>query len=227
MTSRPRVLLVEDDHELRGILCLALQGHGYDVTEAADGEQALARLREAPPQLMLLDLRLPDIDGVDVTLQARQKHDLPIIVLSACSEETQKVRSLDAGANDYVTKPFREGELMARVRSALRYSARARSDDELVVGAIRMNAASRQVFVKELPVSLTPTEFELLRVLLAQAGRVVGHRQLLCQVWGPEAVDHLQYLRVYMRCLRAKVEDDAAHPKRLLTVLGVGYRCVR
>ena len=225
--ARPRVLLVEDDRQLRGVLCLALQGRGYDVIEAANGNQALAHFRDAPPNLMIVDLGLPDIDGIDVTLRVRHQHELPIIVLSARCEEAHKIRALDAGANDYVTKPFREGELMARVRSALRYSPRARNDEELVVGAIRMNALQRQVFVKGTPVSLTPTEFKLLHLLLSEAGRVVGHRRLLSEVWGPGSVNELQYLRVYMRGLRAKVEDDAARPRRLLTVLGVGYRCVR
>jgi two-component system KDP operon response regulator KdpE len=223
----PRVLLVEDDREMRLVLRLALQDRGYDVVEAVNGSQALAQLRVAPPSLMILDLGLPDIDGIDVTLRVRHEHALPILVLSARDEESQKVRALDAGANDYVTKPFREGELMARVRSALRYSPGARDQDELEVGAIRMCTRRREVFLKGALVNLTRTEFKLLHVLLSEAGRVVAHRELLTQVWGATSIDELSYLRVYMRGLRANLEDDAARPRRLLTVLGVGYRCVQ
>ncbi len=225
--SRSRVLLVEDERDMRVVLRLALQSRGYDVLEAANGSQALAAFRDAPPHLMILDLGLPDIDGIDVTLRVRHEHALPIIVLSARDEEAQKVRALDAGANDYVTKPFREGELMARVRSALRYSPNARDQEELEVGAIRMDMLRREVFLKGALVNLTPTEFKLLHVLLSESGRVVGHRELLRQVWGAESLNELSYLRVYVRGLRAKLEDDTARPRRLLTVLGVGYRCVR
>jgi two-component system KDP operon response regulator KdpE len=224
MMSRPVVLLVEDDRDMRGVLRLALQGRGYDVVEAVNGNQALAKFREAPPNLMILDLGLPDIDGVDVTLRVRHQHELPIIVLSARGEESQQIRALDAGANDYVTKPFREGEFMARVRSALRYAPRAREYDELEVGCVRMDTVRRRTLVRDEPVELTPTEFKLLHVLISEAGRIVRHHQLLTEVWGPSCKDQVQYLRVYMRQLRAKIEEDAARPKHILTVLGVGYR---
>ncbi|HYQ14436.1 MAG TPA: response regulator [Polyangiaceae bacterium] len=223
MTARPLVLLVEDDRDLRGVLRLALQGRGYDVLEAASGNQALARFREASPQLMIVDLGLPDIDGVDVTWRVRREHELPIIVLSARTEEAQQIRAFDAGANDYVTKPFREGELMARVRSALRYAPNARAQRELRVGAVRLDTLDRKVFVEDVEVEMTPTEFKLLHVLACDAGRVVTHRRLLGEVWGAGCRE-VQYLRVYMRQLRNKIEADSARPKRLLTVLGVGYR---
>ena len=226
MMSRPVVLLVEDDRDMRGVLRLALQGRGYDVVEAVNGNQALAKFREAPPNLMILDLGLPDIDGVDVTLRVRHQHELPIIVLSARGEETQQIRALDAGANDYVTKPFREGEFMARVRSALRYAPRAREYDELEVGCVRMDTVRRRAFVRDELVELTPTEFKLLHVLLSEAGRIVRHHQLLTEVWGPSAKDQVQYLRVYMRQLRTKIEENATRPKRIITVLGVGYRVI-
>ena len=226
MRSRPIVLLVEDDRDLRSVLLVALEGRGYDVIEAANGSQALAKFREAPPNLMILDLGLPDIDGLDVALRVRHQHELPIIVLSARGEEEQQIRALDAGANDYVTKPFREGELMARVRAALRYAPRAREYGELEVGDLRMDTVQRRVFVREVEVQLTPTEFKLLHVLLSEAGRVVTHGQLLSEVWGPSCKNEVQYLRVYMRQLRAKVEENAARPSRILTVLGVGYRAV-
>jgi len=223
MTPRPIVLVVEDDREMRGVLGVALRGRGYDAIEAATGRQALAKLREAPPHLMILDLGLPDIDGVDVATHVRHEHDLPIIVLSARGEEEQQIRALDAGVNDFVTKPFREGELMARVRAALRYSSQ-RDLGEVRVGDIRMDTVRREVSVNEVPVELTPTEFKLLHILLSEAGRVVTHHQLLSEVWGPSYKSEVQYLRVYMRQLRAKVEEDASRPRRILTALGVGYR---
>ena len=225
MFSRPVVLLVEDDRDMRGVLRLALRGRGYDVVEASNGSQALAKLREAPPSLMILDLGLPDIDGIDVTLMVRHRYELPIIVLSGCSEESQQIRALDAGANDYVTKPFREGELMARVRTALRYGARTRAQDTLEVGNLRMDTLGRRLFVEGVEIVLSPTEFKLLHVLVSQVGRVVLHGQLLAEVWGADCKE-IQYLRVYMRQLRSKLEGDPARPRRLLTVLGVGYRFI-
>jgi two-component system KDP operon response regulator KdpE len=224
MFTRPVVMVVEDDRCMRGVLRLALQGRGYEVIEAASGHQALARFREAPPDLMILDLGLPDIDGVDVAVRVRHEHELPIIVLSARAEEAQQIRAFDAGANDYVTTPFRAGELMARVRSALRCAPRAR-EDELQVGDVRLDTLARRVFLKDVEVELTPTEFKLLHVLLGEVGRVVLHNRLLREVWGPGCKE-IQYLRVYMRQLRAKLEEDAARPRRILTVLGVGYRFV-
>jgi two-component system KDP operon response regulator KdpE len=218
------VLLVEDDRDMRRVLQVALRGRGYEVVAAANGTQALNSVQEAPPHLMILDLGLPDIDGVDVAANVRKKHELPIIVLSARGEEEQQIKALDAGANDFVTKPFREGELMARVRAALRHAPRAQEQRELEVGDIRMDTVSRQVFVKDEEVALTPIEFKLLQLLLCEGGRVLRHRDLLCQVWGPQCAEEVQYLRVFMRQLRAKIEDDAARPRRLVTVLGVGYR---
>jgi two-component system KDP operon response regulator KdpE len=218
------VLLVEDDRDMRNVLHVALEGRGYEVIEASTGAQALAKFREAPPNVMILDLGLPDIDGVDVALAVRRLHELPIIVLSARGEEEQQIKALDAGANDYVTKPFREGELMARVRAALRSGPRVREYRELEVGDIRMDTVGRRVFVKGFEVDLTPTEFKLLHLLLCEKGRVVTHRQLLSEVWGTSRSNEVQYLRVYMRQLRAKIEDNASRPTRIVTALGVGYR---
>lgn len=224
MMGRPVVLLVEDDRNMRSILSIALHGRGYEVLEAATGAQALAKLREAAPHLVILDLGLPDMDGVEFAENVRRVHEMPIIVLSARAQEEQQIKALDAGANDYVTKPFREGELMARVRAALRHGPRAREYRELEVGDIRMDMVARRVLVKDAEVELTPIEFKLLHVLVSEEGRVVTHSQLLSEVWGPNAKDEVQYLRVYMRQLRTKIEEDAARPKRILTALGVGYR---
>jgi two-component system KDP operon response regulator KdpE len=224
--ARPVVLLVEDDRDMRNVLCVALQGRGYDVVAAASGWQALAKLRQAPADVMILDLGLPDMDGVLVASSVRQHHVLPIIVLSARRDEGQQVLAFDAGANDYVTKPFREAELMARVRAALRYGQSAREYTELKVGDIRMDTVDRRVFLQDVEIPLSPIEFKLLRLLLSESGGVVTHGRLLREVWGPESRNELQYLRVYMRQLRVKVEEDAARPKRILTALGVGYRLV-
>lgn len=224
MSARPVVLVVEDDRTMRSVLYLALRGRGYDVVEASNGSQALAKCREAAPHLMILDLGLPDMDGVDVAESVRRQHELPIIMLSARGEEEHQIRALDAGANDYVTKPFREGELMARVRAALRHSPRTREYSELEVGDIRMDTVKRRVFVRDREVELTPTEFKLLHLLVSEAGRVLTHRQLLTEVWDASCKNEVQYLRVYIRQLRAKIEDDAARPQRIVTVLGVGYR---
>jgi two-component system, OmpR family, KDP operon response regulator KdpE len=222
--SRPLVLVVEDDVEMRRTLRFAFQSGGYDVLEAGTGKHALAKIREAAPNVMILDLGLPDIDGVDVAVDVRRCHEFPIVVLSARGDEDQQIRALDAGVDDYVTKPFRERELMARVRAALRRGPRIREYRELEVGDIRMDSVGRRVFVENDEVELTPIEFKLLHVLLSEAGRVVTHRQLLSEVWGPEAAGEVHYLRVFMRQLRAKIEEDAASPKRILTALGVGYR---
>jgi len=223
VTDRPLVLVVDDDRELRAVLRSALHSRGYDVIEAGSGQQALARCREARPHLMIVDLGLPDIDGVDVTWRVRREHELPIIVLSGRSEEAQQIRALDAGASDYVTKPFREGELMARVRSALRRAPGGRDLRELRIGDLSIDVVERRVFVGALEIELTSTEFKLLYALARDAGRVVTHRRLLAEVWG-SGCQEVQYLRVYMRQLRCKLEEEATRPKRLVTVLGVGYR---
>ena len=226
MMSRPVILVVEDDRDMRNVLLVALRGRGYDVVATETGAQAMAKLRELPADVMILDLGLPDIDGVDVATSVRKHHDLPIIVLSARREEEQQVKAFDAGANDYVTKPFREAELMARVRAALRYGRTSSDYSELEVGDIRMDTVERRVFLKNIEVVVTPIEFKLLRILLGEAGGVVTHGRLLNEVWGPGSKNEVQYLRVYMRQLRVKVEDNAAQPKRILTALGVGYRVV-
>lgn len=226
MTERPVILVVEDDRDMRNVLLVALRGRGYDVVTASSGTQAMTKLREVSADVMILDLGLPDIDGVDVASNVRRYHDLPIIVLSARRDEGEKVKAFDAGANDFVTKPFREAELMARVRAALRYGRTSSEHTELAVGDIRMDTVDHRVFLKNEEIVLTRIEYKLLRILLGEAGSVVTHGRLLNEVWGPTSKNEVQYLRVYMRQLRMKMEDDAAQPKRLLTALGVGYRVV-
>jgi two-component system KDP operon response regulator KdpE len=227
MTDRSVVLVVEDERNMRKVLLLALRSHGYQVVEAATGKQALDSFRDVQPNVMLLDLGLPDMDGVDIVSCVRKDHEFPIIVLSARSEEEQQIKALDAGANDYVTKPFREGELLARVRAAVRYGPRLKERRELVIGDLRIDAIQHRVYVRGVEVELTPTEFKLLHVLASEPGRVLTHGQLLREVWGPTRADDVQYLRVYMKQLRRKIERDPSRPKRIMTALGIGYRLNR
>lgn len=224
--NQAHLLVVEDDAEMRRVVSFALRNHGYDVKEAATGADALCQVKTRSPDAMILDLGLPDIDGFAVTACVRQDHDFPIIVLSARGEEQHQVRALDTGATDYVTKPFREGELMARIRAALRRPVPVLERRDLVLGDLRIESAARRVFVRGIEIAFTPTEFELLELLARNADRVVTHRQLLRAVWGAEHLDEVRYLRVYIKLLRGKIEKNPARPTRILTTLGVGYRLV-
>ncbi|MES1174765.1 MAG: response regulator transcription factor [Myxococcales bacterium] len=224
--NRSLLLVVEDDPEMRSVVSFTLRNYGYDVREAATGSEALSQIQTRTPDAMLLDLGLPDIDGFVVTACVRQEHEFPIIVLSARGEEQHQVRALDSGANDYVTKPFREGELMARIRAALRRPVPVTERRDLNVGDLRIDSTQRRVFVRGEEVTLTRTEFDLLDVLARNADRVVTHRQILRAVWGAEHVDEVHYLRVYIKLLRTKIEKNPARPTRILTTLGVGYRLV-
>jgi two-component system KDP operon response regulator KdpE len=218
------VLVVEDDTTMRAVMAVALRQRGYDVAEAGSAAAARHSLVEQRFDAVLLDLGLPDADGVDLAAEIKRSFAGPIIVVSARTEEDQLVRALDAGASDYVTKPFREGELMARLRAALRPFSSATAAHRLLVGDLRIEVLDRRVFVAAREVTLTPTEFKLLLALAREAGSVVRHDKLLGEVWGPNFVEDVHYLRVYMKQLRQKVEADPARPTRLLTALGVGYR---
>lgn len=225
--NRPLLLVVEDDGDLRGVVALALRNYGYEVKEAATGREALRLIRVRAPDAVILDLGLPDMDGFEVTASIRSEYELPIIVLSAYAEEQHQVRALDGGANDYVTKPFRERELMARVRVALRKPTTQDQDNEATtIGDLRIETGKRRVFLAGIEIKLTRTEFELLDTLARKADRVVTHRQLLLAVWGSAHVNEVHYLRVYVKLLRQKLEQNPARPKRLVTALGVGYRLV-
>jgi two-component system KDP operon response regulator KdpE len=224
---KPLVLLVEDEQQMRTFVRLALTSHGYRVLEVEAGAEALQQAAAHTPDLVLLDLGLPDMDGLDVTRRLREWSATPIIVISARGQERQKVEALDAGADDYLTKPFGSAELMARVRVALRHAARTSQDplsSVVTFGALRVDLAKRLVFVNESEVHLTPIEYKLLVVLTKHAGMVLTHKQLLDLVWGPGHAHQMQYLRVYMAQLRQKLEENPAHPKHLLTEPGVGYR---
>jgi two-component system KDP operon response regulator KdpE len=220
--ARPLILIVEDERPMRQFIRTSLGSHEYRTLEATTGQEALALAASHNPDVILLDLRLPGMDGVEVTRRLREWTRAPIVVLSARDREDDKVEALDAGADDYLTKPFGARELLARLRVALRHIASA-AEPTLVCGDLRIDLETRQVFAGNEPVSLTPIEYKLLLVLAKNAGKVVTHRQLLQEVWGPNTTE-TQYVRVYMAHLRHKIERDAARPKYLLTEQGVGYR---
>jgi two-component system KDP operon response regulator KdpE len=222
----PAILIVEDEVPMRRVLRSALGSQGYYVWEAGTKGDGLATFARRAPQAILLDLGLPDGEGTELITKVRERSDVPILIISARGEERDQVRALDSGANDYVTKPFREAELLARLRAALRSAASLTTPREtrLEVGPLRLHLIERKVYVHDQEVAVTPTEFSLLKVMAWQAGRVVTHRQLLREVWGVEYVDDIQYLRVFMRQLRRKLEQNPARPQLLVTTPGVGYR---
>ena len=227
MTQEATIVLIEDESEIRRFLRTTLPGHGFRVYEATTGQGGLIEVKTRNPDIILLDLGLPDVDGIDVIRQVREWTPTPIIVLSAREQEQQKVTALDQGADDYVTKPFGINELLARIRTALRHAARpdgAETNSYFTFGKVRVELGRRQVFVADKEIHLTQIEYKLLTTLVRHAGRVVTHRQLLKEVWGPLQVEESHYLRVYMRQLRNKLESNPAHPKFLVTELGVGYR---
>jgi two-component system KDP operon response regulator KdpE len=225
--SGPTVLVIEDEPPIRRFLRPSLASQGYRVLEAASGEDGLLQAATRQPDLVVLDLGLPDLDGVEVIRRLREWATFPIVVLSARGAEADKVAALDAGADDYVAKPFAVGELLARVRVALRHAARAGAgagEAVFAAGPLRVDLARRRVWVGEAEARLTPLEYRLLAVLVRHAGKVVTHRQLLQEVWGPAQADQTHYLRVYMAALRRKLEADPARPRFLRTEPGVGYR---
>jgi two-component system KDP operon response regulator KdpE len=222
----PVIVLIEDEAPIRRFLRTALGAEGFDVHEADDGRRGLAAAANRKPDLVILDLGLPDMDGVEVVRELRGWSAVPIIVLSARTMERDKIAALDAGADDYLAKPFGVGELLARIRVALRHAAVAPEQHGPVIeaGALRIDLARRQVSARGADVHLTPLEFRLLAALARNAGKVMTHRQLLKEVWGPPYVEHTHYLRIYMAQLRHKLEEDPARPRWLLTEAGVGYR---
>jgi two-component system KDP operon response regulator KdpE len=223
---RQRLLVVEDDSKMRAVIVLALRANGYDVSQVGNGADALVEICTRTPDAVILDIGLPDLDGFAVTTSIRREYELPIIVLSARGEEHHQVRALDSGANDYIVKPFREGELMARIRAALRRPIPLKERRDLVVGELRMDPIQRHVFLAGNELRLTKKEYALLHMLASNVDRVVTHGQLLQAAWGPERAQEVQYLRVFVRALREKMEEDPNQPKRIMTVLGVGYRLV-
>jgi two-component system, OmpR family, KDP operon response regulator KdpE len=223
----PAVVVVEDEPQIRRFLRAALGSEGYRLHEAGTAKDGLIEIASRQPDVVILDLGLPDGDGLDVIRKVREWSAVPVIVLSARGREADKVAALDAGADDYLSKPFGIGELMARMRVALRHRARV-SDGALEstfsVAELHVDLAARRVSVGGAEVHLTPIEYRLLVVLVHHAGKVITHRQLLSEVWGPNATEQAHYLRVYMAHLRRKLEADPARPRYLLTEAGVGYR---
>ena len=222
----PLALLVEDEPQIRRFVRAALEEEGWQVFESKTMQRGLIDAGTRKPNLIILDLGLPDGDGVDFIIDVRKWSAVPIIVLSARTHEAEKIRALDAGADDYLTKPFGVGELLARVRSNLRRLRQSGASGEgiLLFGDVRIDLKARLVFKANQLVHLTPTEYRLLEVLALNAGRVVTTLQLLRAVWGPAHAENTHYLRIYMGHLRQKLEDDPARPRFLLTETGVGYR---
>jgi two-component system, OmpR family, KDP operon response regulator KdpE len=217
------VLIIEDEAQMRRMLRVSLVNQGYRLVESATGSDGLVQAASRAPDLVLLDLGLPDMDGLEVTRRLREWSKVPIVILSARGQEEDKIKALDGGADDYLTKPFSVGELLARMRVALRHSTWA-VDSIFSLGDVRVDFGKRQVTVAENEIHLTPIEYKLLTALIKSAGKVVTHQQLLREVWGPNAEKHTQYLRVYMGQLRQKLERDPARPELLVTEPGVGYR---
>ncbi|HTQ77489.1 MAG TPA: two-component system response regulator KdpE [Burkholderiales bacterium] len=227
--SEPRatVLVVEDEPEIRRFLRTSLAAEGYRVVEAESGARGAVDAATHKPDLAVVDLGLPDVDGVEVIRRIRKWSAMPILVLSARTREQAKVDALDAGADDYVTKPFGVGELLARLRVALRHASRSPTGEEVLrLGPVEADLKRRRISRGGAEVHLTPIEFRLLNCLAQHLGMVVTHRQLLREVWGPSYVEHTHYLRIYMKQLRDKLEEDPVRPKHLLTETGVGYRLV-
>ena len=223
----PVVVLIEDEPQIRRFLRATLTGQGYRLFEATTGADGLVEVGSRQPDVVIVDLGLPDVDGIDVIRRLREWTAVPIIVLSARGQERDKVTALDAGADDYVSKPFGASELLARIRVALRHTAGASheaDDATFTIGELRMDLLHRQVFVGDREVRLTPIEYKLLATLVRHAGKVVTHQQLLREVWGPTNTDQAHYVRVYMAHLRHKLEAEPARPQYLLTEPGVGYR---
>ena len=223
----PVVVLIEDEPQIRRFLRATLTGQGYRLFEATTGADGLVEVGSRQPDVVIVDLGLPDVDGIDVIRRLREWTAVPIIVLSARGQERDKVTALDAGADDYVSKPFGASELLARIRVALRHTAGASheaDDATFTIGELRMDLLRRQVFVGDREVRLTPIEYKLLATLVRHAGKVVTHQQLLREVWGPTNTDQAHYVRVYMAHLRHKLEAEPARPQYLRTEPGVGYR---
>ncbi len=226
MTTLPQILIIEDEPEIRKFLRVTLEQQGYAVTEAITGGEGLKRITTYPPELVILDLGLPDMDGTELINNVRTWSNLPIIVLSARDRENDKVAALEAGADDYLSKPFGTNELLARIKVALRHARKWQNKEEPIFeyAELKVDLAKRLVWINAEEIHLTPIEYKLLAMLTKHAGKVVTHKQLLAEVWGKNASSQSHYLRLHTQHLREKLGDDATKPKYILTEAGVGYR---
>jgi two-component system KDP operon response regulator KdpE len=219
----PMILVIDDEPQIRRLLRVTLEGNGYRVVDAATGNEGILQAAQCRPEIVLLDLGLPDLDGAEVLKRLREWSRVPVIVLSVRDREADKIAALDAGADDYVTKPFSTGELLARLRAALRHSQDQGAETVFQIGNLEVDLAARTVRKSNREVKLTPTEYSLLRLFVTHAGKVLTHRQLLTEVWGPNAKDS-QYLRVHIAHLRDKIEDNSSCPELIVTEPSIGYR---
>lgn len=227
MINRPKIIVIDDEVQMRRFLKACFDPIETELLEADTAEEGMRLVARSNPDVVLLDLGLPDMDGIDVTRQLREWTQVPIIVLSARGREKDKIEALDAGADDYLTKPFGVGELLARIRVTLRHVNQSKGPDPDPIyesGDLKVDLAMRRVFVAGQEVHLTPIEFKLLGMLVKHSGMVLTHKQLLTEVWGPAYADETHYLRVYMGQLRHKLESDPARPRHITTEPGVGYR---
>ena len=227
-TARPAntALVIDDEPQIRRLLRVTLEANGYAVFDAVNGNEGIVQAAQCRPDIILLDLGLPDLDGVEVLKRIREWSRVPVIILSVRDREDDKIAALDAGADDFVTKPFSSGELLARLRTTMRRSQPQSAEAVFRSDPYEVDLAARIVRKNGAEVKLTPTEYSLLRLLVVHAGKVLTHRQLLTEVWGPNAVGQTHYLRVHIAHLRDKLEDDAAQPKFITTEPAVGYRVI-
>lgn len=225
MLDSPKILLIEDDLQTRRFLKKNLNVRDWEVIDTDSGTSGLALVREEMPDLLILDLGLPDMDGIAIIRHLRQFSTIPILVLSARSLEQSKINALDAGADDYLTKPFGIGELNSRLQALMRRISQTTVTQEIFeTGELKVDLSKRQVFVSQKEIKITPTEYHILFILIQHAGLVVTYKHLLKNVWGMQHLDNQHYLRIYMRRLRHKIEENATQPRYLLTETGVGYR---
>jgi two-component system KDP operon response regulator KdpE len=222
--SAATILVVDDEPQIRRVMRTTLASHGYSVVEAHSGEEAFEKIRGGRPDLILLDVNMPGMSGLETCSEIRASSDVPIIMLTVRNSERDKVQALDAGADDYVVKPFSVEELMARIRAALRRAAPGEATPAFVSDELKIDFEKRTVTVKDRPVRLTPKEFELLRQLVANQGKALGHRRLLQAVWGPDYGEETEYLRVFINQLRKKIEPDCRDPRYIHTEPWIGYR---
>lgn len=222
--SGTRILVIDDEKQIRRLLKVTLSEHDYEVEEAVDGREGINKVLYCKPDLIILDLGLPDMDGIEVVKKLREWSSTPIIIVSVREQEADKIAALDSGADDYVTKPFGMGELLARIRAAMRHASGADDEPVLNFDELVIDIARRRVTVGEKEIKLTPTEYDILKNLAVYAGKVLTHKQLLRAVWGPAYLNDAQYLRVFIGQLRRKIEADPSRPRHIITEPGVGYR---